>query len=90
MGETLAVVAGVLGSFFDSRRIIVSGAVAAGAAPVIEAARASLPRELDLPVPEIVASTLGADIVSLGAVRAAVESARERALDLPAFALATA
>lgn len=90
VGETLAVVAGVLGSFFDSRRIIVSGAVAAGAAPVIEAARASLPRELDLPVPEIVASTLGADIVSLGAVRAAVESARERALDLPAFAVATA
>jgi hypothetical protein len=49
-----------------------------------------LPRELDLPVPEIVASTLGADIVSLGAVRAAVESARERALDLPTFAVATA
>ncbi|MFE4727124.1 ROK family protein [Microbacterium sp. NPDC056736] len=86
VGETLAVVAGVLGSFFDSRRIIVSGAVAEGAGPVIEAARAALPRELDLPVPEVVASTLGADIVSLGAVHAAIETAREGALDLPAFA----
>lgn len=90
VGETLAIVAGVLGSFFDSRRIIVSGAVAEGAAPVIEAARAALPRELDLPVPEIVASTLGADIVSLGAVRAAVEAARQGALDLAAFQVAAA
>lgn len=88
VGETLAIVAGVLGSLFDSRRIIVSGAVAKGAAPVIEAAVASLPRELDLPVPEIVASTLGADIVSIGAVCAAVDAARNGVLDLPAFSAA--
>ncbi|MFE5410460.1 ROK family protein [Microbacterium sp. NPDC056569] len=86
VGETLAVIAGVLGSLFDSRRIVVSGAVAAGAAPLIAAAVDALPRELDLPVPEIVASELGADIVSVGAVRAAVEAARGGVLDLPGFA----
>ncbi|MFC8682588.1 ROK family protein [Microbacterium ureisolvens] len=86
VGETLAVVAGVLGSLFDSRRIIVSGAVAEGAGPVIDAAVAALPRELDLPAPDIVASTLGGDIVSIGAVCAAVGAAREGVLDLPAFA----
>jgi len=90
VGETLAIVAGVLGSLFDSRRIIVSGAVAAGAGPVISAAVDALPQELDLPVPEIVASTLGADIVSTGAVWAAVEAARGGVLDLPAFAAAAA
>ncbi|MFB7891469.1 ROK family protein [Microbacterium sp. NPDC056044] len=89
VGETLAVIAGVLASLFDSRRIIVSGAVAAGAAPVIEAALAALPQELDLPAPEIVASELGADIVSVGAVRAAVEAARTGVLDLPRFVLAS-
>ena len=86
LGDFLAVIAGVMGSLFDSRRIIVSGAVAANAAPVIEAARAALPTELDLPAPEIVASTLGADVVSIGAVSAAREDARTRVLDLPAFA----
>ena len=88
VGETLAVIAGVLGSLFDSRRIIVSGAVAAGAAPVIEAALDALPQELDLPAPEIIASHLGADIVSVGAVRAAVEAAREGVLELPRFVAA--
>ncbi len=88
VGETLAVIAGVLGSLFDSRRIIVSGAVAAGAAPVIEAALAALPKELDLPAPEIVASELGADIVSVGAVRAAVDAARAGVLDLPRYVVA--
>ncbi|MEV4688687.1 ROK family protein [Microbacterium sp. LWH3-1.2] len=89
VGETLAVIAGVLGSLFDSRRIIVSGAVAAGAGPVIDAAADALPQELDLPAPEIVASELGADIVSVGAVRAAVEAARTGVLDLPRFVVAS-
>jgi predicted NBD/HSP70 family sugar kinase len=88
VGETLAIVSGVLGSLFDSRLIVVSGAVAAGAAPVISAALDALPEELDLPAPQIVASTLGADIVSVGAVRAALEAARAGALDLLAFAAA--
>ncbi len=88
VGETLAIVAGVFGSLFDSRLIVVSGAVAAGADPVISAALDALPDELDLPAPEIVASTLGADIVSVGAVRAALDAARAGVLDLPAFAAA--
>lgn len=86
VGETLAVVAGVLGSLFDSRLIVVCGAVAEGAGPIIEAALGALQSELDLPAPDIVASTLGADIVSVGAVRAAVEAARAGILGLPAFA----
>lgn len=88
VGETLAIVAGVFGSLFDSRLIVVSGAVAAGAGPVISAALDALPEELDLPAPEIVASTLGADIVSVGAVRAALDAARSGVLDLPAFVAA--
>lgn len=86
-GEALAVVAGVFGSMFDVTRVIVSGAIAAGAAPIIAAAVDALPATLDLPAPEIVASPLGADIVSIGAVAAAIDAARTRAIDLPMFTL---
>lgn len=87
VGAALAVVAGMFGSMFDVRRVIISGALAAGAAPLIDAAAHTLPDALDLPAPEIVASPLGADIVSIGAVAAAIDAARTRALDLPPFAL---
>ncbi|MEX8034529.1 ROK family protein [Microbacterium sp. 20-116] len=87
VGGALAGVVGIFGSLFDVDRVIVSGAIAAGAAPIITAAIDALPRALDLPAPAIVASTLGADIVSIGAVAAAVDAARDHALDLPVFSL---
>jgi predicted NBD/HSP70 family sugar kinase len=86
IGGSLAVIAGVFGSLFDTRLLVVSGAVADGAAPLIEAARRAVADTLHLPAPEIVASALGADIVSLGAVCAAVQEARLGILDLPRFA----
>ncbi len=87
VGTALAGVAAIFGSLFDVERVIVSGAIAAGAAPIIAAATDAIPDSLHLPPPRIVASTLGADIVSIGAVAAAVEAARTRALDLAVFAL---
>ncbi|HEX5728431.1 ROK family protein [Microbacterium sp.] len=82
VGETLAVITGIFGSLFDPRRVIVSGAVADGIGPVLDAARRALPDELDLPMPELHASRLGADVVSMGAVAAAVQAARDGVLDL--------
>lgn len=82
VGEMLAVITGIFGSLFDPRRVIVSGAVADGIGPVIEAARRALPDELDLPMPELHASSLGADVVAIGAVAAAVQAARGGVLDL--------
>lgn len=79
-GAMLARIAGVFGSFYDPARIIVSGALAAGADGVVAAARRSLGDELDLPVPTIVASQLGAEVVAIGAVSAAVEAARAEVL----------
>jgi len=78
----LGVVTGMFGSLYDPRRVIVSGAIAHGAAGLIRAARAALPDELDLPVPELVASELGADVVCIGAVAASVDAARAGILDL--------
>lgn len=86
-GRVLGIITGVFGSLFDPRRVVLSGLATEDAADLVEAARASLPRELDLPAPELVASTLGFDVVCIGAISAALEAARTGVLDLgPAWA----
>jgi hypothetical protein len=65
---------------YDPARVIICGAVAESIEPVLSAARRILPDELHLPAPEILASTLGAEVVSAGAVATARKAARERAV----------
>jgi len=81
-GRVLSIVTGVFGSLFDPRRVILSGMAPGDAADLVEAARASLALELDLPAPELVASELGGDVVCIGAVSAALDAARAGVLDL--------
>lgn len=81
-GESLARIVAVLGSMFDPERIIVCGAIADGIEPVLAAARGSLGAHLHLPAPSLLASRLGADIVTRGAVSHALDTARRRALPL--------
>ncbi|MGB3256404.1 MAG: hypothetical protein WBA72_00295 [Ornithinimicrobium sp.] len=81
-GKRLSRIAGVFGSLYDPQRIVICGALAEGIEEVLEVARRAVPAELDLPAPELVASTLGADVVSVGAVAAALEAAREGALHI--------
>lgn len=78
-GRVLGIITGVFGSLFDPRRVVLSGLAAEDADDLVEAARASLPLELDLPAPELVPSTLGFDVVCIGAVSAALEAAYGRA-----------
>ncbi|GAA1539492.1 putative NBD/HSP70 family sugar kinase [Microbacterium ginsengiterrae] len=80
VGTVVACVVGVLGSMYDPARVIVCGAVAESIEPVLDAARRILPAELHLPAPEILASTLGAEVVSVGALATARRAARERAV----------
>ena len=80
VGATVARVVGVLGSMYDPARVIVCGAVAESVEPVLAAARRMLPGELHLPAPELLASELGAEVVSIGAVATARRAAREKAV----------
>lgn len=82
VGGVLARIVSVLGSMYDPQRVIVSGAVSAGVNEVVDAARRALPTDLDLPAPELVISTLGADVVVLGALADAARAARVHALDI--------
>lgn len=76
LGDRLARVCVLLASLLDIDRVVVAGAIAVPAAPVIERARALLDRWHFDPVPEIVASSLGADVVVIGAVAHAVDAVR--------------
>lgn len=82
VGRRLARLTGVLGNMYDPERIVISGGVAPGIEAALQLARPLLPDEMDLPVPELVASPLGPDVVSIGAVQAALQSARRQALHL--------
>ncbi|WP_243728664.1 ROK family protein [Microbacterium sp. BK668] len=84
IGGMLATIAAVINSFFDPSRIIVSGAISEGAQQLIEVATRQLPERVDLPAPVIVGSSLGADVVSTGAIFQAIQAAREVVLRLPA------
>lgn len=72
LGERLARVALILGTLLDVTKIVVAGAVAHSVEPVLEAARDHLTREHHPPVPEIVAGSLGGDVVALGAIEHAL------------------
>lgn len=81
VGAVLARIVSVLGSMFDPQRVVISGGISPGVEDVAAAARRQLPTDLDLPAPELVVSTLGADVVVTGALAAASAAARDRALD---------
>ncbi|ROP65366.1 ROK family protein [Curtobacterium sp. PhB115] len=83
LGGRLARVCVLLASLLDIDRVVVAGAIAAPAAAVIDRARAWLESGEFDPVPEIVASSLGADVVVIGAVAHAVDAVRADPLAFP-------
>jgi len=83
LGDRLGRVCVLLASLLDIDRVVVAGAIAEPAAAVIDRARASLDDGHFDPVPEIVASSLGADVVVIGAVAHAVDAVRADPLSFP-------
>lgn len=80
----LARITSLLSSMYDPEVVVVCGAVADGLADVVSAATRLLPDAARVPPPRLVASTLGADVVTTGAVAGALEAARAGVLRLPA------
>ncbi|MCD1267888.1 ROK family protein [Microbacterium sp. MEC084] len=80
LGARIARLAVVLASLLDVERVVIAGAVADAIEPVLERARAVLADEFSPPVPELVASRLGSDVVVVGAVELALAQLREEPL----------
>lgn len=81
LGRRLAQIAAVFESVLDVQRIVIAGAIAAAVEPVLVHARAVLEAEFSPPYPELVASTLGSDVIAQGAVDIALARLREEPLD---------
>ncbi|WP_152354064.1 ROK family protein [Brachybacterium subflavum] len=87
LGDRLAHVAVVLESLLDVERVVVAGGVAPSAGPMLGHARSVLEADFFPPFPELVASTLGRDVIVRGAIELALSRIREEPLDfLPAGA----
>ena len=82
LGERLARIAATLVSLLGIERVVVAGAVADAMEPVLAQARAALPEIARAPFPDIVASTLGRDVVVHGAIQLALERLRRDPLNL--------
>ena len=81
LSERMARVIASLGTLFNPELVVIGGAVSASAGVLLEDITALLPRFTATP-PRVAASTLGDEIVSLGAVRHALDYVEERALDI--------
>lgn len=82
LGERLAHVAVVLASVLDVERIVVAGGIAEAIGPVLAHARTVLEADFYPPHPELVASTLGRDVIVQGALEMGLRRIREDPLTL--------
>jgi predicted NBD/HSP70 family sugar kinase len=72
LGARLARIAVVLSSLLDIERVVIAGGISSAIEPVLEHARSLLPTNSGLPLPDLVASTLGAEAVVQGAIASAL------------------
>jgi len=72
LGARLARIAVVLSSLLDIERVVIAGGISRAIEPVLEHARSLLPTDTGLPLPELVASTFGAEVVVKGAIESAL------------------
>lgn len=83
--DTIAVrmarIMALMGTFFDPELVVIGGAVASSAAVMLDPLQAELERLMPNP-PRVKVSALGDAIVTLGAVRLALDHVEQNALDL--------
>jgi predicted NBD/HSP70 family sugar kinase len=80
IGERFARIIGAVASLLNPEIVVIGGAVAGASRYIIPTIEAELPRFTDVP-PRVLASELGQEVVSLGAVRTALDHAEAHALD---------
>lgn len=81
-GALLARVVATFASIYDPERVIIAGAVADSCEPLLALVRHELDRYLDPPGIQVLASDLGGDVVSVGAVKRALDHVRAHALEI--------
>ncbi|ASK65256.1 transcriptional regulator [Brachybacterium avium] len=78
----LARIAAILSSLLGVERVVVAGAIADAIEPVLQRSRLELTEIAAAPLPQLVASELGREVVVRGAIEHALTRLRESPLDL--------
>lgn len=81
VADRMARVIGLVGTLFDPELVVIAGAVAASASALLEDIERLLPRFTTTP-PRVAVSPLGEAVVSIGAIRLALDHVEQHALDL--------
>jgi len=82
LADRLARVVASVSILLNPELVVIGGAVAAAAGPLVDAAAQRVP-ELTTATPRLAVSSLGSDAVSVGAVRHALDFVAANALDIP-------
>ncbi|MGP5708025.1 ROK family protein [Brachybacterium alimentarium] len=82
IGARVARIAAILASLLGVQRIVLAGAISEAIGPVLDHARAILPEITSEPLPELIASSLGRDVVVRGAIEHALSRLRADPLEL--------
>lgn len=82
LGHRFARVSAAIAKVFDTDLIIFAGGVATAIEPILDVIRQELPHLVDPPIPHVVASQLGDGVVSIGAIRHAIDYVRDHALEI--------
>ena len=81
LSTRLAKVIATLGTMFNPELLVIAGAVSRSAGALLDGINGSLP-SLTVTPPRVAASTLGESVVSIGAIRLALNHVQDNALDL--------
>ncbi|MFC6065499.1 ROK family transcriptional regulator [Streptomyces ochraceiscleroticus] len=86
LGARFARIVTALVVLLDTERVVLAGSLAPSCTRILRIIERDLPQYVHPPLPDVVASELGKDVVSIGAVRRALDHVRERALEIDLLA----
>ncbi|MDQ8703827.1 ROK family transcriptional regulator [Streptomyces sp. LHD-70] len=87
LGARFARIVGALAALLDTERLVLAGAPARSCAPIRRVIERDLPQYVHPPLPEIVISDFGDEIVSVGAVWRALDHVRAHVVEIDLGAL---
>jgi predicted NBD/HSP70 family sugar kinase len=79
VGESFAIAISTMCGLVDPTTVVLAGGITPSSQPVVDSINAHIQRILPTP-PRVMASTLGSEVVLIGAVHEAISAVRERAL----------
>jgi predicted NBD/HSP70 family sugar kinase len=80
LGQSFAIAISTMCSFVDPTTVVLAGGITPSSQPVVDSINAHIQEILPSP-PTVIASTLGSDVVLIGAVHEAINAVRSQALD---------